>query len=420
LNRSWVVDVYYPHLKDVLLKRELSRVAESVPHAEAEMERRRLVAQNAEFEKQVKEGLRKVHKLRDAIIANRYRINGEEVPAAYLNDLVDGKEIKVDSQKKFVMRCPSDGCNGFLSTQYKCGICAKATCSDCLVVLSGSKEDHTCVESDRLSAEHIKAKFRPCPVCGVRIERSYGCDQMFCIAKKEGGGVCETAFSWKTGKIEKGIVHNPYYYELQRQRSGAAPRNIGDVACGGMPHIGDVLRAIDRLGKAPETVQLRVKVQTIHARVSELTQYTINAMRQRVRNLQEPHRCRVKFILKEISERDLSSLVFKKNWELARVVDEYNIMEVLTNSGIDTFRTIAAETPPYLHVALLTAESPSFGVEMMTSIRGHLVNLDKVRQYCNAQLVNVSVTYNCTVRCYGEDFESFSRKFKIKDAVQND
>jgi hypothetical protein len=50
------------------------------------------------------------------------------------------------------------------------------------------------------------------------------CDQMWCTQ-------CHTAFSWKTGKLEKNI-HNPHFYEWQRKNGGGAQRNPGDVECG--------------------------------------------------------------------------------------------------------------------------------------------------------------------------------------------
>ncbi len=57
------------------------------------------------------------------------------------------------------------------------------------------------------------------------------CDQMWCT--QDG---CHTAFSWKTGHIVTGVVHNPHYYEwLRRQNNGAAPRENTDIPCGGLP-----------------------------------------------------------------------------------------------------------------------------------------------------------------------------------------
>jgi hypothetical protein len=49
---------------------------------------------------------------------------------------------------------------------------------------------------------------------------------------------CNTAFSWETGQIATGRVHNPHYYEwMRRTGGGAAPREAGDIPCGGLPNI---------------------------------------------------------------------------------------------------------------------------------------------------------------------------------------
>lgn len=137
---------------------------------------------------------------------------------------------KEEEKKKFVRRCTRDGCQGFLSTAWKCGLCEWHSCSKCFAV-KGHAHDvaHECKKEDVETAELIKKDCKPCPKCGEFIEKSSGCDQMFCIS-------CQTPFSWVTGKIvTSGPIHNPHYYEWMRRTGGAVPRNPADVPCGGFP-----------------------------------------------------------------------------------------------------------------------------------------------------------------------------------------
>lgn len=133
-------------------------------------------------------------------------------------------------RREFLMRCPADGCRGFLSTAYKCGVCEGYTCSDCLEHLGASKEvAHTCDPNTVETAKAIKKETRPCPKCGARIFKIDGCDQMYCTVDG-----CQTAFSWQTGQVVTGRIHNPHYYEwLRRVNGGQAPREPGDIPGGG-------------------------------------------------------------------------------------------------------------------------------------------------------------------------------------------
>ena len=98
---------------------------------------------------------------------------------------------------------------------------------------------------------------KPCPKCQSLIFKINGCDQMWCTQ-------CHTAFSWKTGKLEKNI-HNPHFYEWQRKNGGgAAPRNPGDFECGRELdfHTSDTIQTLSK--KHPDFYKLelvfRVKI----------------------------------------------------------------------------------------------------------------------------------------------------------------
>lgn len=123
--------------------------------------------------------------------------------------------VEVKARVEFIKPCPAEGCRGFLSTAWKCGICYLWSCPDCHEVKGLDKDvEHTCDAGKVASARLIQRDTRPCPKCGVRISKIEGCDQMWCTA-------CNTAFNWRTGTIATGPVHNPHYFEYLR-RTGQA------------------------------------------------------------------------------------------------------------------------------------------------------------------------------------------------------
>jgi len=174
--------------------------------------------------------LERIREKKDLIYAIRWPPRGRE-------DAVNDEEKKEEEKKKFVRRCTRDGCQGFLSTAWKCGLCEWYSCAHCFVV-KGQTHDvpHECKKEDLETAELIKKDCKPCPKCGEFIQKSSGCDQMFCIS-------CQTPFSWTSGKIvTSGPIHNPHYYEWMKRTGGAMPRNPADVPCGGFPGAWELVR----------------------------------------------------------------------------------------------------------------------------------------------------------------------------------
>ena len=158
-------------------------------------------------------------------------------------NIMDGRDENATTEteaREFIQRCPADGCRGYLSTAYKCGTCAKFACSDCHAIKGETRDaPHTCDEEAKASAALIRRETKPCPKCGVRIYKIDGCDQMWCT--QEG---CQTAFSWRTGHVVTGVVHNPHYYEFLRKTGGAPPREAGDIPCGGLPAVYSFTRIV--------------------------------------------------------------------------------------------------------------------------------------------------------------------------------
>jgi len=124
-----------------------------------------------------------------------------------------------------VRPCPAHGCNGFLSTAWKCAACHVHVCNTCEEVKDASAE-HTC-DPDMAATVELKRKdAKPCPHCGVFIHKTSGCNQMWCIH-------CKTAFDWSSGRIMTGVIHNPHYFEWRDRQHRTGEAALVDNPCAG-------------------------------------------------------------------------------------------------------------------------------------------------------------------------------------------
>lgn len=117
--------------------------------------------------------------------------------------------------------CPKNKCKG-LVTRGKCSECKITICCKCQ---EAKNEEHKCNEDVLETLALLKKDTKPCPKCKIPIYKIQGCDQMFCVE-------CKTAFSWRTGNIQTGVIHNPHYFEwLRNTTNGNIPRQPGDDPC---------------------------------------------------------------------------------------------------------------------------------------------------------------------------------------------
>ena len=81
-----------------------------------------------------------------------------------------------EERRQFVKKCPGEGCNGFLSTQWKCSLCNLKVCNKCLEVKPEDESaDHVCDPENVKTAELINSDSKGCPGCGTRITKLSGC-----------------------------------------------------------------------------------------------------------------------------------------------------------------------------------------------------------------------------------------------------
>jgi hypothetical protein len=106
----------------------------------------------------------------------RADINKKREKIANIKWFDTNKTDTPDDKKKFIRRCTRDGCQGFLSTAWKCGICEYYSCGKCFKPKSKNHDDpHECLKEDVDTADLIKKDSKPCPNCGEFIMKSSGC-----------------------------------------------------------------------------------------------------------------------------------------------------------------------------------------------------------------------------------------------------
>lgn len=154
---------------------------------------------------------------------------------------------------------------------------------------------------------------------------------------------CNTAFSWNTGEIETGTIHNPHYYEMMK-KMGRQQRAIGDVPCGGLVHSHQFSRYLIEAvhdEKPEEKGVLETLIFTLHRRVAEVTAY----IRERNTELVNQPGCediRLDFLMEKIKSREeFKNAIFKRENELGRKREEILILQTFEAAAIERFSELS-------------------------------------------------------------------------------
>ena len=200
-------------------------------------------------------------------------------------------------RRTFVAACPREECKGFLSNHYKCGTCLKSFCSACREEkLQGVA--HECDEATVATIRAILSDSKPCPGCGMSINRVSGCDQMYCT-------LCDVAFSYSTGRRIQGVIHNPHYFERLRQLRAAqeaadgGPEDAGarveEQECGAWP-------SMTFLNSRHIIDSVRRPMLSFHRTATNIQHVYLARLAHFRRHRGDNEDLRVAFCLREISE----------------------------------------------------------------------------------------------------------------------
>lgn len=395
-TRAFRTGPYKKHREKVLMDREISILPTRQPRVEAKLK----VRECEETMKIVLKELQELEISRAKILRNSHRLTAKitrytaesegRAPPAWT--LTEGENAASPERAKFIMKCPARECRGFLSTAYKCGTCQLWSCPDCLVVKGVDKDiEHTCDPGQKESVAMIIKESRPCPKCGERISKIDGCDQMYCVE-------CHTAFSWQTGAIVNGVIHNPHYYEYLRSiGNGTARRNAGDLPCGGIPYYPHLRAALQDI--TPETQAI---IMQIHRITSEISDQRI-LMYQGAFNMNDNGDLGVMYLMKEITKEAMQIELAKREVKRNKHLAIRAVLEMFVNTSTMMLNNI-------INVA------PNSDAELSST----MIEFRNLRKYVNDSLLSVSRMKSCSVPQIGERWEwkQFNKAPSSKKAAQ--
>lgn len=311
-------------------------------------------------------------------------------------------------KRAFIKPCPATDCRGFLSTGWKCGLCNTKVCPKCHEIKHEAAEGqgkegegdigHMCDQDTLATVEALAKDSKPCPKCGSMIQKIEGCSQMFHTPLSGG---CGAIFDWNTLRLHtNGAIHNPHWYEYQRHlNGGTAPRQVGDVPCGGAPALHQILDKVQQLythyknAEMPEGVV--AKLSNIHRSYGhnqyvELPRYAVNMVNDN-RDL------RISYLLNRIDEKKFKQMIQQREKAREKKTHVFMVMNMYQGALADILNRVCA-------------------ANTLAAVKGCIDEIHGLIVYTNDALTHVSKIYTCVRVFIGKK----DYKFKTYENVTPD
>lgn len=287
-----------------------------------------------------------------------------------LDNLRYGRFDVTHERAKFCRKCPVTNCKGFLSTSWKCEICKHKICKDCNEVKDD--DDHVCDPANVETTKLLNKDTKPCPSCGTMIFKISGCPQMWCTS-------CHVAFDWNTLRIEKGVIHNPHFFDFQRNQR-VQLRNPADIPCGGRPtleEIAGVFRSnmnnqeILFVNRRPPSCPDEQYTLDCLRLINHIENYTLRW--EYGNNPVDNSDLRIRYMMNEMEEERFKKAIQQRDKKYKKTQEFRDILHMVVNTSDDLLRQLVVDK------------------SKMKEILETLVNL---RDYTNRAFARIGSRYN--------------------------
>lgn len=270
-----------------------------------------------------------------------------------------------ETKREFVRACPMTGCKGFLSTQWKCGVCDNWTCPECHEPKGLNRDvEHQCNPDMLATAKLLNKDSQPCPQCGAMCTKVDGCDQVFAMC-------CGTTFNWRTGKVDKGPIHAPDYYRWLERNGRQIPRNPGDMPCGGMPYAQQVRNVGATLDE-----DMNKKLINAYRLINHITTTERNKYNAANRGEAENRDIRMQYMTNTIDEDHFKTLLQQREKAKKKKGEIYDVLSTVMLAGVDIYQRLCATKDK----------------EVIAQI---FLELDNLQVYSNEAMSRISKRYAC-------------------------
>lgn len=348
-SAKFINNYHKTHRVNVLFEKEKKLFPATQPLVEEILRKREFDKQLKEYESEILAVNRKI----SILIENYHR-----------------ETDKNQKQRFTIRRCVRISCRGYLNNDWSCGLCETRCCSDCFFEMDST---HVCKPENIETARLLEKDSKPCPNCSSVIFKIEGCDQMYCTQ-------CKTPFSWNTGKIENGTIHNPHHFEELR-RAGNIDRNPLEVRCG---------REIDNhfingLRKFQESLSFYYNDHALSIFMSMAT----NLVRIRRIDLQkyvnvtnDNSDLRIRYLMSEISDEQFKFILQKRDKENRKSKKLTTILNMYIDCSTEIFYRIINH-----------AKDKNFNSN--TTYFNPLLEFQSLIDYTNKCLEDVTRLYKC-------------------------
>ena len=405
-GKNWINNIYKKKIKEIILEKELSLMPETMPFVEINIKTKELTQKIRDCDTELKV-------LKQKLAAEKYNQNKVliyNIKQKIIDEQNKKHELKtertslnygsfeVNTKKRFIKPCPADNCRGFLSSSYKCGLCKIFVCPKCFEIIGLNKNnEHTCKQSDIDAANMIKKETKPCPKCGVPIFKISGCNQMWCT-------ICHISFSWRTGKIEVGNIHNPHFHEWNRQKyepatNGAAAGAEFDPCQGQL--------SVDNFTKTCNTIKGIISedyldyIHNVYRGIHHLRFILRNLKRELEINNRD---IRVRYLMKEINDKQLSKTATQRYNVREKKNSMCQILELVDNVITDQYRDF------HTTITDIFKNGKDVKNNVIISCENLFKTIKSIRSYSNQELIKVSKNYNMKVYFIPPYFNIFEKK----------